>query len=117
MSGIPFDLQPALAAGAADGNVLAIPNSFRHHNFLIRTTNATVSAGAVSIETSNDPNDANTWALIDPVESVANPVTPVAGTDILINYIGVLNFVRARISTAITGGATVQVQYLGGKSY
>jgi hypothetical protein len=113
MSGVPFALQAAATTG--NGNVLAIPPSFRNHSFLVKGSSG-VSSGAVTIETANDPADTNTWAAIDPIESVANPVTVVASADLMINYSGILNFVRARISTTVVGG-TVSVDYEGAKSY
>ena len=116
MSGVITALQTAATTGA--GVVLAIPPSFQNHSFII-TAAAAVSAGAVTVETSNDPNDANTWVAIVPDKSIANPLTVSAGADLLIPYSGRLNFVRARISTTISGGGapSVTVNYLGAKSY
>ncbi len=111
MSGVPFKLQDATTTG--NGNVLAIPPSFRNHTFNIKGA-AGVTSGAVQIEGSNDPNDANTWGLI-----VAAPITVVASTDLMVNTTGIYNFIRARISTTISGGTTpsVTVEYVGAKSY
>jgi hypothetical protein len=116
MSGVPFALQTAATTGA--GLVLAIPPSFQNHTFII-TAAAAVNAGAVTVETTNDPNDANTWAPIVADKSIANPLTVIASTDLLMPYSGRLNFVRARISTTISGGGApaVTVNYLGAKSY
>lgn len=115
-SGVPFKLQDATTTG--NGNVLAIPPSFRHHNFMV-TAASGVTSGAVTIETSNDPNDAGTWAVVIMDKSVANPLTVAAGADLLMAYSGMLNFVRARISTTIAGGGSpsVTVTYVGAKSY
>jgi len=115
MSGVPLNLITALTTGT--GTPIAIPSSFRHHNFMV--TGATgVTSGAVTIETSNDPADSGTWAAIVPSGSVANPITVLAA-DLLINYSGLLNFVRARINTTIAGGGapSVTVVYDGAKSY
>ena len=116
MSGVPFKLQDTQSTG--NGNTLAIPPSFQNHTFIV-TAAAGVSAGAVTIETSNDPADANTWAAIVPDKSIANPLTVIGGADLLISYTGRLNFIRARISTTISGGASpsVTVVYEGGKNY
>ncbi len=116
MSGVPFKLQDAATTG--NGNVLAIPPSFRNHTFIV-TAAAGVTSGAVTLETSNDPADAGTWAVVIPLGAVANPLTVIAGADLMINYAGILNFVRARISTTIAGGGSpsVTVIYEGAKSY
>lgn len=116
MSGVPYNLITALTTGT--GTAIAIPSSFRHHNFMITAATGTTS-GAVTIETSNDPADSGTWAAIVPSGSVANPLTVIAATDLLMNYSGLLNFIRARINTAIAGGSTpsVTVVYEGAKSY
>lgn len=113
MSGVPFALQTAATTG--NGSILAIPPSFRNHTFLVKGS-VGVASGAVTIETSNSDADTATWAAIDPIESVANPVTVVANADVIVNYSGLLNFVRARISTTVVGG-TVSVDYEGAKSY
>src|SRR5260370_14351538 len=107
MSGVITDLQTAATTG--NGTVLAIPNSFRNHNFLVKGS-AGVASGVVTIETSNDPADAGTWA------AVTTAVTVLASTDLITQFVGLLNFVRARVSTVISGG-TVTVQYTGAKSY
>lgn len=111
MSGVPVKLQDAATIG--NGTVLAIPPSFRNHNFMI-TAAVGVTSGAVQVETSNDPSDAGTWAPL-----TASPTTVVASTNILVAYTGILNFVRARISTTISGGGapSVTVTYEGAKSY
>jgi len=111
MSGVPFVLQSVKTTG--NGEILAIPQSFTVHSFII-TAATGVTAGAVQIEKSNDPADANVW---DPL--TATPTTVVAASDVSIDYIGRLNFVRARISTTISGGGapSVTVTYLGAKGY
>jgi len=108
MSGVTVNLQTAATTG--NGTVLAIPSSFRYHDFMI-TGAGVVSAGAVTLETSNDPADAGTWAAL------ASAVTVQSGVDLLTQVVGLLNFVRARVSTNITGGGNVTVTYLGAKNY
>jgi hypothetical protein len=116
MSGVPVDLLTAVTTGT--GAALAIPSSFQNHTFLVKTPTG-VTAGAVTIEASYDPADSATWAVIVPDKSVANPLTVVAGADLIIPYSGRLDFVRARINTVISGGTqpSVTVTYLGAKSY
>jgi hypothetical protein len=111
MSGVPYKLQDTQSTG--NGNILAIPPSFRNHTFTIQGA-AGVTSGAVTIEHSNDYTNAGTWGLV-----VATAQTVVASTDILITVTGLFNFIRARISTTIAGGAapSVTVIYEGAKSY
>lgn len=111
MSGVPFKLQDATTTG--NGNILALPPSFRNHNIII-TAASGVNAGAIQLECSNDPTDAGTWAPIG-----GGPIPVVASTDILADFTGLFNFIRARISTTISGGAgpSVTVTYEGAKSY
>jgi hypothetical protein len=111
MSGVPYKLQDATTTG--NGNILAIPPSFRNHTIII-TAAAGVNAGAIQIETSNDPADAGTWAPIG-----GGPIPVVAATDVLSQFAGIFNFIRARISTTISGGGSpsVTVTYEGAKSY
>lgn len=109
MSGVLFKLQDAQISG--NGNVLAIPPSFRNHNFMI-TGAGTVTTGTVQIETSNDSADSGTWAAIGALTTI------LSATDLLVTATGILNFVRARIVTSVTGaGGSVTVTYLGAKSY
>lgn len=109
MSGVVYPLQAAATTG--NGNVIAVPSSFRHHNFIVSGT-GTISAGAVSLETSNDPNYTGTWVLL------TTAITPVSNSLTLFAYSGLLNFVRARISTGVTGaGGSASVDYEGAKSY
>jgi len=111
MSGVPFKQQDAQTTG--NGTVLAIPPSFRNHTWIISTPSGTTT-GAIQIEASNDPADAGTWAPL-----TASPTTISNGADVIVQVTGLLNFVRARISTTISGGASpsVTVQYEGAKSY
>jgi len=114
MSGVEVTLQSAATTG--NGTTIAIPPSFNYHNFKI-TAASGVTAGAVTIEISNDPNDTNTWAALP--STPTQPVTVMAGADLLVPYTGRINFVRARISTTISGGAnpSVTVTYFGAKQY
>ncbi len=116
MSGVPVKQQDATTTG--NGTVLALPPSFRNHTWIV-TAASGVTSGAVTIETSNDPSDTGTWAVVPMANSIANPLTVSAGADLLMEHTGLLNFVRARISTTIAGGGSpsVTVTYEGAKSY
>lgn len=111
MSGVPYKLQDAQTTG--NGNIIAIPPSFRNHTIII-TAASGVTSGAIQIECANDPADAGTWAQIG-----GGPITVSAGVDLLSQFTGIYNFLRARISTTIAGGAgpSVTVTYEGAKSY
>jgi hypothetical protein len=108
MSGVPYPLQNAQTTG--NGDTVACPPSFRNHTFIITGT-AGVGAGAIQLESSNSPLDANVWGPL-----TGAPIVIVAATDIIVEVVGLFNFIRARISTNVTGG-TVTVQYNGAKSY
>ncbi len=109
MSGVLIKLQDATTTG--NGTVIACPPSFIHHNFMI-TGAGTVTTGTIQIETSNDPVDTGTWAAIGALTTILSAI------DLLIEYEGRLNFVRARIVTGVTGaGGNVTVVYEGGKNY
>jgi hypothetical protein len=99
------------------GVAFGVPSSFRYHNFMV-TAAAGVTAGAVTIETTDDPTYAGTWAAIVPDKSIANPLT-VGVANLLMPYTGMLSFVRARINTTISGGGSpsVTVTYFGAKNY
>jgi len=116
MSGVPVNQQTAGVTG--NGTILALPPSFRNHTWIV-TAAAGVSAGAITIETSNSDSDTATWAIVPMANSIANPLTVVAGADLMMEHTGLLNFVRARISTTISGGGapSVIVVYEGAKSY
>jgi hypothetical protein len=116
MSGVPVNQQTAASTG--NGTILALPPSFRNHTWIV-TAAAGVTSGAVTIETSNSDADTATWAVVPMANSVANPLTVTAGADLMMEHTGLLNFVRARISTTIAGGGapSVTVVYEGAKSY
>ena len=111
MSGVPYALQSAQTTG--NGDVVTPPPSFRNHTFQIKAA-AGVNAGAIQIESSDDPTYSGTWAQVG-----GGPVAVVASAEVTVNVTGVYTALRARISTTIAGGAgpSVTVSYLGAKSY
>lgn len=104
MSGIPVALQSAATTG--NGIPVAIPPSFLHHTVTVKGS-AGVDAGAIQIEASDDADYAGTWAPIG-----GGPVTVVASSEIQVTFEGLYQFIRARISTNVTGG-TATVTYTG----
>lgn len=102
--GTLVNLQTVATTG--NGLVLAIPASFKRHTVTIQGS-AGVGAGAVQLESADSYNYAGTW---NPVGG--GPVTVAATTEKVINFEGTYLFIRARISSDITGG-TVTVTYIG----
>lgn len=102
--GIPFPLQVAATTG--NGIVVAPPVSFKHHTITIKG-NTAVASGAVQIETADDPAYTGVWGQIG-----GGPITVIDVAEQVINFEGVFNFIRARVSTTIAGG-TVTVSYYG----
>jgi hypothetical protein len=106
-SGVLYTLQDAATTG--NGNPLALPMSFRNHCFIIRG-DGTIGAGAIQLETADNPSYAGTWAPL------TTPITVVSSAEVIFQYVGILPCVRARISTTVTT-TTVTVFYYGGKNY
>jgi hypothetical protein len=102
--GVPYNLQSAATTG--NGKVIAIPNSFRKHKITI-TSSAGISAGAIQIETSDNPSFAGTWAPVG-----GGPIALVANSNQILDFEGIFPFIRARVSTNVVGG-TVSVTYEG----
>ena len=78
------------------------------HKFHI-TGNGTISAGAIQLEESDDPDYTGTWAPIgSPIDLV-----PLSGNKKqTVSVQGQLKAVRARITTNVTGGGTVSVKLI-----
>jgi len=100
-----FKLQDA-ATTAAAGTAIDAGGQAQTHTFYIETSNATVSAGAVTLETARTTTFAGTWAPL------TTAITPVQNAVSTFTYTGALLAVRARVSTSVTGGATVTVEYV-----
>lgn len=75
----------------------------------VETSNNTVSAGVVTIEEASDTGYAGTWSKIE-------DVTPVQNASIGVHLPDVYAAVRTRISTGVTGGATVSTRIVAGGS-
>lgn len=103
MRGVLIPLQTAATTG--NGVTLAIPSFFNHHTLYIRG-NDIPSAGAVQIESADDPDYAGTWAPIG-----GGPVTVPDG-EVIVQFEGQYQFIRCRVSTTVTSG-TVDVKYTG----
>ena|SRR5579872_4435736 len=113
MSGVPYTLQNAATTG--NGDVVCPPPSFRNHTITISTPNS-VTAGAIQVETADDPNYTGTWVA----QGAAISTVGTSGANQVDKELtGVFTAIRARISTTISGGAapSVTVKYMGAKSY
>jgi len=69
----------------------------------------TVSGGTILIEQSDQSGYSGTWNQLATIDA-ANLS---AGTDGFGTYPGPMNFIRARITSDITGGGTVSVRFNG----
>jgi len=99
----PYVIQAGAASGI--GAVLTCAPAKRLTFYVVGT--AGVSAGAVQIETADDPTYAATWA------PVGSPITVVPSEETVVEVFGPFAAVRARISTPIVGG-TVTVTVIAG---
>ena len=106
MRGVPVSLFDDEAADETISDVLAIPSSFHEHQLTIKV-GAGVTDGQVTLEASDDPEDAGTWS---PITSAIDTTT--ASSTIVYNWSGVYQFIRARINEIITGG-TIDTSYVG----
>lgn len=95
-------LLDAVATGTSDA--VGTNGRGREHVFYIYGT-GTVSAGAVQIEEAHSSGYSGTW------DAVASPVTVVSNTVDVVRLTGCYGALRARVSTAITGGGAVSVEY------
>jgi len=98
------------AAGATTGNgtALGIPSSLRDHEFIVKGT-GTITSGVISIEEAATPDYTGTWSLI----SAVNGTDVTAGATKVVHVSSIFSAIRARISTNIGGGGSVNVTYKG----
>lgn len=89
-----------------DGLVLAIPDSFKHHTFYI-VGSVGISAGAVQPESAFSNDYDGEWAQLG-----GGPLTVLNDETLIVNYVGVLAFIRCSVTTPIVDG-TVTVSYEG----
>lgn len=78
----------------------------REHVFYIYGA-GTVTAGAVTIEEAHSASYSGTW------DAVASAVTVVSSTVDTVRVTGCFGALRARVSTNVTGGGNVSVEYFG----
>lgn len=95
------------AVTTGTGNPLAL-NSTKQASWYV-TYSGTVSAGEITIEHAPTTDYAGTWQPLDVIDA-SLLATGAAGSG---TYPGVISFLRARITSNITGGGTVTV-YLNG---
>ncbi len=106
-SGVLVPLQTTATTGG--GTVVAPPSDMKNHTIYLKG-NTTVSAGAVQIETADDPDYSGTWGQVG-----GGPITLVDATELAVSFVGVYYFIRARISTTVTGGGSLTANYLGSR--
>ena len=87
------------AAGSLTGNgAEADLKGASQHVTIYITGGASVTAGAVQLESAPFPGYAGTWA------AHGSPVVVAAGVTKIVQVVGALGVIRARISTTVDGG-------------
>lgn len=104
---LPNKVKSLDAATSGTGTAIAF-NDCRQVNWYT-TTSGTISGGTIIIEHSPDASYAGTWTQLDSI-AATDADTGAGGYG---TYPGPIGFLRARISSNITGGGTVTV-YLNG---
>ena len=92
------------AATSGNGNEWNCRGEAGEYSFAIITSDDTVSAGAVQLEEAASSGYTGDW---DAIEAA---ITPVQDSVIMVKKRGSYAYVRARLSTSVTGGATVTVK-------
>lgn len=104
--GVLETLQDAATTG--NGTVLAISPGITKHTFIAKPSSGTISTGKLLFEAADDPAFAGTWIAL------GAEITLASGVEIRQSVDGILAFVRARISTNVTGsGGNVSAYYQG----
>ena len=104
--GLPYVVALQSAATTGSGNIVDTKGAVAQGQIWI-TWSAGCGAGAVQIETSDDPTYAGTWAPF------GSPITwTAASKKDIVNVPVAIGAVRARISTTVTGG-TIDVTWQG----
>lgn len=94
-------LLQSVASSTGNGNEWNCRGISGNYTFSLETSDATVSAGGVTFEEAPYSGYTGTWAPL------AAEILPVRNSVITLAMTRTLNIVRARISTAVTGGAKV----------
>lgn len=106
----PSQVVTLQVAGTTTGNGTAVVCTprIKNHSFFVLGTGVT-SGGTISIEEAEDPAYAGTWSVIQSVN--ASSVTGTACQ--VVHFTASCFALRARVSSNITGGGTIQVDYRG----
>lgn len=94
-------------ATTGSGDVVVPAPSIENHTVYLVTSDDTTSAGKVKVESADNPDYAGTWVL------EGTEQTLVRNTALAVSFVGARGAIRARVSTDITGGATLNAYYLG----
>lgn len=95
-----------LQSGATTGNgTVADLDGVSRELTLYIIGSAGVGAGAIQLETADTATYAGTWAAL------GSPVTVVASAQVIVQKTGCFKFVRARVSTTVTGGSVTARLY------
>lgn len=106
----PFIDQPLLTAATLINTASTAVDlgGARGVTVYISGSNATVSAGAVTIEEADDTAYTGTWSAI------GSAITVVQNTQTAVHLPDVYKALRTRVSTAVTGGGTVSTRIVAG---
>jgi len=106
-SGVVVPLQVASTTTGNGTAVVPGPRVKNHSVYIMGS--GTTSGGAISIEEATDPAYAGTWSVIQSVN--ASTVTGTAQS--VVHFTASCRAIRARVSSNITGGGSIQVDYRG----
>jgi hypothetical protein len=104
MRGVSTVLLSAVTTGTSE--VVAVPNALQRLTLFLKAV-GTVSTGKVKFEGSNDPTYAGAWVLI------GSEVTLTSDAILSVTSVAYYPFVRARVSTDLTGGAALTATIIG----
>ena len=108
LRGVPFPLQPALSTTDANGKAASVNPLAEDHVIFIKGT-GTITSGVITIEEADTEDYSGTWSSIQAV----NGTDVTAGAIKAIHLVqGIYRALRARISTNIGGGGSVEVIYV-----
>ena len=101
--GVPYTLLAATTTGT--GTAVAIPITSDHQRISIITADTT-SGGTLLLEEAHTVDYSGTWSVLATITASA-----LTGGDVQVYHIfGTLGFVRARVSSDITGGGTIAAE-------
>ena len=93
MRGVAVTLQSAATTG--NGIAVAVPKNLVYHRINVKG-NGTIGAGAIQVESADNPGYTGTW------NPIGSPISVVSSAEIEVVFTGSYAASRARISTTVT---------------